>query len=85
MKQKKIIIHLCTKEEMKELIKYFDWCWYKQYLRGYRISNHIYIVENCLGRLALLAHECGHVVFDLRHTWLPTIMNFSGLFRWFAK
>lgn len=86
MKKIKIEIFLCSKEEMQELTKEkFPNLWYRRWIRGFCQGNEVYIIENCIGRLGLLAHEMGHVVFNLKHTIAPTIMNFSGLFRWFAK
>lgn len=64
--------------------------WYGlEYLRGFYIpvgsdGGLVYIVKDCPGELALVAHEVGHVL-GRKHTRWPGIMNFSGLFRWFAN
>jgi len=58
--------------------------WYGlKYLRGFRLGNHYWVREDCMGYLAVNAHELGHIL-GYKHTCWPGIMNFSGLFRLFA-
>jgi hypothetical protein len=86
MKDLNIKVHLCTHAEMQEEVdKAGIRRWYGNHLRGfcYPSKQEIFIVEDCFGELALLAHEYGHLR-GLKHTKFPSIMNFSGLFRIFA-
>jgi hypothetical protein len=78
-------IHLCTKKELEEEAEeHGSKPWYRlQYLRGFRYGNEIWVVKDCFGELALLAHEYGHIR-GRKHCRFPSIMNFSGLFRLFA-
>lgn len=81
-----ITVHLCTKEEMQEAVKKAGFTlWYHRFIRGfcYPHLQEIWIVKDCAGELALLAHEWGHLR-GLNHCVFPSIMNFSGVFRWFA-
>lgn len=87
MEKIKITVNLCTKEEMQEAVEKTDLTtWYKNHLRGfcYPSTGEIWILKDCWGELALLAHEYGHIR-GLKHCKFPGIMNFSGLFRWFAN
>jgi hypothetical protein len=85
MEQLNIVVHLCTKSEMEEAVQEhgvkpsYNPC----FLRGFVAGNEIWIVKDCIGELALLAHEYGHIR-GLDHCKFPSIMNFSGLFRWFC-
>jgi len=85
MENLEIVVHRCTKEELEEEAERLGSNpWYGlKHLRGFRLGNEIWVVEDCIGELALQAHEYGHVI-GLKHTKFPGIMNFSGLFRWFT-
>lgn len=87
MEKKEIKVFLCTKEEFDTILEERDINpWYgRRMLRGfcYPSTGKIYIIKDCLGELALLAHEYGHIR-GKKHCIFPSIMNFSGLFRWFA-
>jgi len=80
-----ITVHLCTKAELEsEAVRCHADPWYGiRWLRGFMSGREIWLVKGCRGELALLAHEYGHVR-GCKHTKLPRIMNFSGLFRWFT-
>lgn len=81
-----VVIHICdTKEELAQAAKEAGSNpWYGlKYLRGFRLGNHYWVLDNCMGFLAVNAHELGHIL-GYKHTYWPGIMNFSGLFRWFA-
>jgi hypothetical protein len=82
-----ITINYCTKAEMHELVDRYNVgpTWYRRYIRGFCFIDlkEIYIVAGCLGWLSLVAHELGHIT-GLKHCYFPSIMNFSGLFRWFC-
>lgn len=87
MEKLNITVNLCTKKEMQEAVKNTGMkLWYKNHLRGfcYPSTGEIWILKDCPGELALLAHEYGHIR-GLKHCKFPSIMNFSGLFRWFAN
>lgn len=87
MEEMNITVHLCTKEEMREAVKKTgSKTWYRNHLRGfcYPHLQEIWILKDCFGELALLAHEYGHLR-GLNHCKFPSIMNFSGLLRWFAN
>ena len=86
MKDLNIKIHLCARAELREEVrKTSTQTWYRNHLRGfcYPDKQGIFILEDCFGELALLAHEYGHIR-GLKHTKFLGIMNFSGLFRIFA-
>jgi len=85
MEDVKIVVHRCTKAELEdEAVRVGSKPWYGlKYLRGFMLGNEIWVVKDCVGELALEAHEYGHII-GLKHTKFPSIMNFSGLFRWFA-
>ena len=86
MKHLNIKVHLCTRAELdEEIAKTGTRTWYRKHLRGfcYPSKQEIFILDDCFGELALLAHEYGHIR-GLKHTKFPSIMNFSGLFRIFA-
>ena len=53
--------------------------------RGIAWDNKVYIREAVgLGRDKLIIHEIGHTL-GFGHTWKPTIMNPTWLFRWFNR
>jgi len=55
--------------------------------RGFSIvysstKYYIYIKDSAkIGREKLIKHEIGHVM-GKKHTWLPTLMNPTWVFRW---
>ena len=64
--------------------------WRRKIIRGFvvfdpnnRLSTYeIYIKKGTkIGRDMLIKHEIGHVL-GYEHTWYPTIMNPTWLFRW---
>jgi len=53
--------------------------------RGIAWGKRVYIREAVeLGREKLIIHEVGHTL-GFGHTWKPTIMNPTWLFRWFNR
>lgn len=53
--------------------------------RGIAWGKRVYIREAVgLGRDKLIIHEVGHTL-GFGHTWKPTIMNPTWLFRWFNR
>lgn len=85
MEDLNITIHLCNKEELLQEAKRYR-CnpnYPLKYLRGFRYKNEIFIIKDCIGELALLAHEYGHIR-GKSHCKFPSIMNYSGVLRWFC-
>ena len=72
-----IRVHIVKCEEIHDEIH--------RYARGWAYINgdDCYVCEDHYD-LELIAHEVGHCL-GKRHTILPTVMNFSGLFRWFTN
>jgi len=49
------------------------------------VHYDIYIKDSAkIGREKLILHEIGHVLRK-KHTWFPTLMNPTWLFRWFKR
>ena len=84
MDKKEIRVFLCTKEELMQAANKYGAKTYRGYLRGFRYGDKIYIIKDAPGRIALAGHELAHALWQEQHTIFPGIMNFSGLFRWFA-
>lgn len=54
----------------------------RRLIRGIALNGEIYIRESAkIGRNRLIEHEIGHIL-GKTHTWLPTTMNFTWVFRW---
>ncbi len=51
--------------------------------RGFIVNNTMYIRKGTrIGLAKLILHEIGHAM-GKKHTWLPTVMNPTWVFRWF--
>jgi len=61
--------------------------WKRKLIRGFTRTYgsgvyDIYIKDSAkIGREKLIKHEIGHVLRK-KHTWLPTLMNPTWVFRW---
>jgi len=59
--------------------------WRRKLTGGVMFKDTIYIKKSrTLFRKRLILHEIGHVL-GYKHTWKPTIMNPTWLFRWFNR
>lgn len=59
--------------------------WRRKFTGGMMYADQIYIKKSrTLFRKRLILHEIGHVL-GYQHTWKPTIMNPTWLFRWFNR
>ena len=57
----------------------------KKLTGGFVLGNQIFIDKSRkIGRRKLIIHEVGHTL-GLGHTWKPTIMNPTWLFRWLNR
>lgn len=57
--------------------------WRRRLTGGFMYDGNIYIKRSRkIARKYLILHELGHK-YGLYHTWLPTIMNPTWIFRWF--
>lgn len=57
----------------------------KKFTGGFTVYGEIFIKKSRkIGRKRLILHEIGHIL-GYQHTWKPTIMNPTWLFRWLNR
>jgi hypothetical protein len=83
-------INWLTKDEWKQKMpnvcprRYPLWFCVK-FVRGFASRNEVYIKEKTkIGLERLILHEIGHLL-NYNHTWKPTLMNPTWVFRWFKR
>lgn len=79
------IYYISDKEITRKMVSY-GWGWKSKYIGGYCFprTKEIFIRESRRGDVKLLNHERGHLR-GYKHTWLPTLMASSWVYRWFNQ
>lgn len=67
-----------TGDKYSSIRRYFT----RGFMTKHGTNYNIYIKDSAkIGREKLILHEIGHVL-GKKHTWLPTLMNPTWVFRW---